>query len=266
MNHRHLRQLLQALQSGHLTVDNAMERLRLLPYEDLDFARIDHHRALRTGLPEVVYGQAKTPEQVAEIMHRLAMVNDVVLCTRASRGMFETVLQVVPHARYHNLAQMIVVGSDEDQQAEPLPGIVIVSAGTSDLPVLEEAAVTVEALGHQVHRLQDCGVAGLHRVLDCLPVLQTAHAIIAVAGMDGALPGVVAGLVSCPVIAVPTIVEYGTSFEGITPLLTMLNSCALGLAVVNIDNGVGAGVLAAMINRQAHCATVEPTSLERPPL
>jgi pyridinium-3,5-biscarboxylic acid mononucleotide synthase len=263
VNHRHIHQLLQSLQSGQLSVDDVIERLRLMPYEDIDFARIDHHRALRTGFPEVVYGRGKTPTQVAAIVQRLVAVNDVVLCTRASRHAFETVVQLVPHAWYHDGAEMIVVRSADHDMPEPLPGIVIVSAGTSDLRVMEEAAITAEAMGHQAHRLQDCGVAGLHRVLDCLPTLQKANAIIAIAGMDGALPGVVAGLVSCPVIAVPTSVGYGASFEGITPLLTMLNSCALGLAVVNIDNGVGAGVLAAMINRQSHHASDRPVSADR---
>jgi NCAIR mutase (PurE)-related protein len=258
VNASRLRQLLHAVQQGGLSIDEALERLRRLPYEDLNFARIDHHRALRTGFPEIVYGRSKTPEQVAAIMQRLAAENDVVLCTHASRPTFEAVAESIPYARYHEPAEMIVIQPAADGAMELLSGIVVISAGTSDLPVMDEVAITAESMGHCIVRLQDCGVAGLHRLLDCLPALQQARVVVAVAGMDGALPGVVAGLVSCPVIAVPTSVGYGVGAGGIAPLLTMLNSCALGLAVVNIDNGVGAGVLAAMINRQSQRATVEP--------
>ena len=225
-----------------------MAELRLLPYEDVGFAKIDHHRALRDALPEVVLGQGKTPEQVAEIARRLAGRAGRVLVTRADRACADAVLAALPDATYHETARAITVDRRNDPKQ---PGVTVLCAGTADLPVAEEAAVTAELMGSAVERVNDVGVAGLHRLLDHLPSLRDARAIVAVAGMEGALPSVVAGLVAVPVIAVPTSIGYGASFGGITPLLAMLNACAAGVAVVNIDNGFGAGYLAAVINRLA---------------
>lgn len=240
--------LLEQVKDGSLSIDQALEKLRLLPYEDLGYARLDHHRALRQGFPEVVFAQGKTPDQVASIMARLSEHNDRVLATRASPEVFEVVVRQIPDAIYHAMGRLIVI--DRLKDPNNLPGIVIASAGTADMPVAEEAAITAELMGNQVVRLYDVGVAGLHRLLDKAEVLRQAHVIIVVAGMEGALASVVAGLVSIPVIAVPTSVGYGASFGGLAPLLTMLNSCAPGVAVVNIDNGYGAGHLASLINRK----------------
>lgn len=250
MDTAYLRQLLDQVHASELSTEDALQRLLELPYENIGIARIDHHRALRTGFPEIVLGDSKTPAQAVAILERLAGRNDTVLCTRASDEIFSAVQEALPHAVYHELSRMIVVRRPESDR-ERLPGVIVVSAGTGDLRVAEEAALTADAMGHLVEQINDVGVAGLHRVLDCVDRLRGAHVIIAVAGMEGALPGVVAGLVDVPVIAVPTSVGYGTSFGGVSALLTMLNSCAMGLAVVNIDNGVGAGAMAAMINRQS---------------
>jgi len=225
-----------------------VEELRLLPYEDIGFAKIDHHRALRDSLPEVVLALGKTPAQTAEIASRLASRADRVLVTRATPEHFEAVRAQVPDAAYQEIARTITV----DRRQEPKqPGVSVLCAGTADLPVAEEAAVTAELMGSEVARLYDVGVAGLHRLLDHLPALRDARALVVVAGMEGALPSVVAGLVAVPVVAVPTSIGYGASFGGIAPLLSMLNSCAAGVSVVNIDNGFGAGYLAAVINRLA---------------
>jgi NCAIR mutase (PurE)-related protein len=243
-----LRELLESLQGGGLSVDEALGRLRNLPYEDLGFAELDHHRALRKGFPEVVFGEGKTPEQIAAIAERLAAQSDRVLITRTDVGAYRAVKERVPDAVYHATARAITL---ELRRHERRPGVVVCCAGTSDLPVAEEAAVTADLMGSAVEKLFDVGVAGLHRLLDRLETLRAAKAIVAVAGMEGALPSVVAGLVPAPVIAVPTSIGYGASFRGLAPLLAMLNSCAPGVAVVNIDNGFGAGYLAAVINRQA---------------
>jgi NCAIR mutase (PurE)-related protein len=219
-----------------------------MPYEDMGFAEVDHHRQLRTGFPEVVLGLGKTPEQIAAIAERLAARSDRLLVTRVDPGAYRAVKEKVPDAIYHAAARAVTL----DRTREPkMPGVVVCCAGTSDLPVAEEAAVTAEIAGSVVERLYDVGVAGLHRLLDKLPALHSANALVVVAGMEGALPSVVAGLVAAPVIAVPTSIGYGASFQGLAPLLAMLNSCAAGVAVVNIDNGFGAGYLAATINRQA---------------
>jgi NCAIR mutase (PurE)-related protein len=231
---------------GSLGEEEALERLRTLPYEDLGFARIDHHRALRTGYPETVYCSGKTPEQVATIFERMAARHACVLATRATTEHAAAAREVVPQAVYHPVARAITVGLETLGPGRP--GIAVVSAGTSDLPVAEEAALTARIFGHAVVRIDDVGVAGLHRLLGTLPELTAARVLIVVAGMEGALPSVVAGLVRAPVVAVPTSVGYGASFGGLAALLTMLNSCAPGVAVVNIDNGFGAGRLAAMIN------------------
>jgi NCAIR mutase (PurE)-related protein len=229
-------------------LDEALTVLRDLPYEDLGFAKVDHHRALREGFPEVILGLGKTPEQIAAIAERLASRGDRVLVTRASPEAFAAVRRVLPDAGYRADARAIVL---ERGTVCRRPGVALLCAGTADLPVAEEAAVTAELIGSEVDRIYDVGVAGIHRLLDSLPRLRAARAIIVVAGMEGALPSVVGGLVSTPVIAVPTSVGYGASLQGIAALLTMLNSCAAGISVVNIDNGFGAGYIAAMINRQS---------------
>ncbi len=229
-------------------MDDVLARLRDLPYEDIGFAELDHHRALRKGFPEVVLGQGKTPEQIAVIAEKIAAHGDRLLITRAGLEAYTAVKGKVPDAAYHASARAITL----DRSREPkLPGVAVCCAGTSDLPVAEEAAVTAELAGSAVERLYDVGVAGLHRLLDKMGSLRAANALVVVAGMEGALPSVVAGLVAAPIVAVPTSIGYGASFRGLAPLLAMLNSCAPGVAVVNIDNGFGAGYLAAVINRQA---------------
>ncbi|MDP2948386.1 MAG: nickel pincer cofactor biosynthesis protein LarB [Chloroflexota bacterium] len=248
MDEAKLRELLVALQSGTLSVDEGLERLRRLPYEDLGFAEIDHHRALRKGFPEVILGEGKTSEQIVAIAGGLLSQGERLLVTRVDASCYAALKESIPDAVYHPTARAIVV----DRCRQPLlAGVTIVCGGTSDLPVAEEAAVTAELMGSEAERVYDVGVAGLHRLLGHLAVLQAAKVVVAVAGMEGALPSVVAGLVAAPVIAVPTSVGYGASFLGLAPLLAMLNSCAPGVAVVNIDNGFGAGYLAAVINRLA---------------
>ncbi|HEU4760054.1 MAG TPA: nickel pincer cofactor biosynthesis protein LarB [Dehalococcoidia bacterium] len=248
MDEKRVRELLESLKAGAVDVEAALERLRHLPYEDLGFAEIDHHRGLRKGFPEVVLGQGKTPQQVAAIAERLAAQGDRLLVTRVDAETYRLVKERVPDAVYHAEARAVTL--DRSGEARR-PGVAVLCAGTSDVPVAEEAAVTAELMGSAVERMYDVGVAGIHRLLDKLETMRRARALVAVAGMEGALPSVVAGLVAAPVIAVPTSVGYGTSFRGLAPLLAMLNSCAAGVAVVNIDNGFGAGYLAAVINRQS---------------
>jgi hypothetical protein len=248
IDHHKLRELLEGVAAGTTGIEAALAELRLLPYEDIGFAKIDHHRALRDALPEVVLAQGKAPAQTAEIASRLAGRAGRVLVTRADRATADAVRAVLPDAAYHEVARCVTL--ERHPQAKQ-PGVTVLCGGTADLPVAEEAAVTAEIMGSAVERVPDVGVAGIHRLLDHLPALSEARAIVAVAGMEGALPSVVAGLVSVPVIAVPTSVGYGASFGGIAPLLAMLNACAAGVAVVNIDNGFGAGYLAAVINRLA---------------
>ena len=226
-----------------------MRLLRDLPYQDLDFAKVDHHRALRKGFPEVVFGQGKTPEQVAGIVEAVLGKSDVVLVTRASLEAFSAVKARVADARYNETCRAVVV--DRSGPAETMPGVLTLCAGTADLPVATEAALTAELMGCQVETVSDVGVAGIHRLLDQREALERARVVIAVAGMEGALPSVVGGLVDAPVIAVPTSVGYGASFQGLAALLAMLNGCAPGVGVVNIDNGFGAGYLAATILRSA---------------
>jgi len=229
---------LEAVSNGSLSVEQAMEALRDLPYTDLGFARVDHHRTLRRGLPEVIYCPGKTPGQVAAIAAKLAELNRVVLATRADDQTYPAVAAACSEARYDPVARLITIGQ---AVARPELGTVaVVSAGTSDLPVAEECAGTLAALGVGVTRTYDVGVAGLHRLLDSLAQIRSADAVVVVAGMDGALPSVLGGLVERPVVAVPTSVGYGASFGGLSALLAMLNSCAAGVAVVNIDNGFGA--------------------------
>lgn len=247
MNRDALRKLLEEIKAGSTDIDSALEQLRHLPYEDLGYARLDHHRALRTGVPEVVYCAGKTPDQVAEIMERLAAKHTRIMGTRASDEAAAAVAKLLPESKYNEVAKIIVVDREPKEMSESDPYVAVCAAGTSDLPVAEEAAVTIETLGSRVHRLWDVGVAGLHRLVEHRALLADAGAIVAVAGMEGALPSVIAGLSGGPVIAVPTSIGYGASFGGLSALLTMINSCAPGVTVVNIDNGFGAGYAAHMI-------------------
>ena len=250
MTPEQLRGILDEVERGTTTAARAADRLtgmlRRMPFEDLGFARVDHHRAVRQGFPEVIFGAGKTPEQVAAIAERLVAAGQTLLVTRTDAAAYAAVARVVPDARFHAEARVI------SRKAEAAPtgqGVVlVVAAGTSDVAVAEEARVSAEVLGNQVDALYDAGVAGLHRLLSEHERLDGARVIIAVAGMEGALPSVVGGLVRAPVIAVPTSVGYGASFGGLTALLAMLNSCAAGVAVVNIDNGFGAAALASAIN------------------
>jgi NCAIR mutase (PurE)-related protein len=259
MNQEALLTLLRHVRQGRTSPDDAAARLRHLPYEDLGFARMDNHRALRQGFPEVIFCEGKTVEQVAAIAGRIVERHGTLLATRATASVFEAVKAVAPRAIYHPLSRAIVLKASRPAQA--IGRVLIVSAGTSDIPVAEEAAVTADVLGSRVETRYDVGVAGLHRILDARSALEAARVIVVAAGMDGVLPSVVGGLVAKPVIAVPTSVGYGASFHGLAALLTMLNSCAAGVAVVNIDNGFGAGVLAHRIN--AVGASREPRAVSR---
>jgi len=253
-----LRKLLERLQRGGCSVDEALARLRTLPFEDLGFAKVDHHRALRCGFPEVIYGEGKTPTQVEAIFAKRVAAGGNVLVTRASAEAFNAVAQTHAQAEYHEVARAITL---RQQPVQPSAGtIAIISAGTADLPVAEEARITAEIMDQATTALYDVGVAGLHRLLAHAEVLHTSQVLIVVAGMEGALASVVGGLVDKPVIAVPTSTGYGASFQGIAPLLTMLNSCAAGVTVVNIDNGFGAGYTAALINRLADSSKSESES------
>ena len=229
-----------------LGVDDVVSQLKELPYQDLGFAKIDHHRSLRKGFPEVIFGQGKSPEQVASIAAAVLQQSDRLLVTRTNQEAFSAVRVSVPDANYDETARTIIVDRRDDRKL--VPGVMVVCAGTADLPVAREATVTAELMDCEVEQVFDVGVAGIHRLLEQLPSLQKARVIVAVAGMEGALPSVIGGLVKAPVIAVPTSVGYGASFEGLAALLAMLNSCANGIGVVNIDNGFGAGYLAALIN------------------
>ena len=243
-----VRALLESVQGGTVAIEDAMERLRTLPYETVgNFAHLDQHRSLRCGFPEVVFGQGKTSEQVVQIVQRLSERNDRVLVTRVTPEMSAEVLLQVPDMRYDASARILVLDKNADREKKP--GVYVLTAGTADIPVAEEAALTADLMGNAVERLYDVGVAGIHRLLNQVERLRSARVVVVVAGMDGALPSVVGGLVSVPVIAVPTSVGYGASFNGLAALLTMLNSCATGVAVVNIDNGFGAGVMASRINQ-----------------
>ena len=232
-----------------MTADEAASRLTSQAYEDLGFAKVDHDRALRKGFPEVILGDGKTAGQVAQLAQAVLARSDRLLATRVGQEAADAVVSAVPDAVYHETARVVVV--DRRGDVEPVRGVVVASAGTSDAPVAEEAALTAELMDCAVVRLVDVGVAGIHRLLDRLDVLRQASVVVAVAGMEGALPSVIGGLVSAPVIAVPTSVGYGASFGGAAALLAMLNSCAPGVAVVNIDNGFGAGYMAATIARLA---------------
>jgi len=239
--------LLTQVRRGRVTVDAAMERLRDMPYENLGFARIDHHRPLRQGMPEVIFGRGKTPAQIENLVRRMLRHGHNVLVTRTDAATFERVREVAPQAKFHPLSGAIAIRSERKLRGRGM--ILVITAGTTDIPVAEEALVTADIMGNRVEPLYDCGVAGLHRLLGESKALKRARVVIVAAGMEGALPSVVGGLVAAPVIAVPTSVGYGASYRGLAALLGMMNSCAPNVAVVNIDNGFGAGYLASVINR-----------------
>jgi NCAIR mutase (PurE)-related protein len=249
MDQERLKNLLDAVAAGHTPVQAAVEALTHLPGEDIEFAHIDHHRSLRKGFPEVIFGESKTADQIVAIMKRMARQEQVILATRVDAEKAEAILYAFPEARYDAPARMLIL------EKNPLPrigrgNILVLSAGTSDIPVAREAYLTAKTMGHAVAAINDVGVAGIHRLFAHKAEIEKATVLVVVAGMEGALPSVVAGMVGRPIIAVPTSVGYGTSFGGITALLAMLNSCSSNVAVVNIDNGFGGGYMAAMINRE----------------
>ena len=256
MNSKNLRTLFEQVQKKKISPDEAVERLRHLPFEDLGFAKVDHHRAIRQGVPEVIFSQGKTPRQVAEIFSRLAAHGNNVLATRANEEQYSAVLALAKGGKsqkkylpeYLPLARAIVLKRDRKRYGKGV--IVVVSAGTSDIPVAEEAVITAELMGNEVKHIYDVGVAGIHRLLAHREELTKARVVVVCAGMEGALPSVVGGLVGVPVVAVPTSVGYGAAFEGLAALLGMMNSCASNVSVVNIDNGFGGGYVASLINRR----------------
>jgi NCAIR mutase (PurE)-related protein len=241
-----LKRLLKDVQDGKVKLDEAFEQLKVLPFSDLQFAKVDHHRTLRKGFPEVIFRPGKTLEQVCQIASELLLKEQDVMITKADKEVFLGVKKIAPIARYYKDAKIILV----ERKARPKVGnVLVIAGGTADLPVAEEAALTCEVMGNKVSRVYDVGVAGIHRLFAYQDVLAKARVIIAVAGMEGALPSIIGGLVSAPIIAVPTSIGYGASFQGLAPLLTMLNTCSPGIAVVNIDNGFGAGYIASLINQ-----------------
>lgn len=242
-----LKELLVNIKESKTSIDEAVEKLKDLPFKELGYAKIDNHREIRVGYPEVIYCAGKTIEQVKGIIEFMLTKNNNILGTRATIEMFNEVKQICPEAEYNNLGRTITIKKKQLQITDT--SIAVVTAGTSDIPVAEEAAVTAEILGNKVDRIFDVGVAGIHRLFSRLDAIRAAKVVIVIAGMEGALASVVGGLVDKPVIAVPTSVGYGASFGGLSALLTMLNSCASGISVVNIDNGFGAGYLASMINK-----------------
>jgi hypothetical protein len=261
MNHNALRSLLEEVRDGKLAPDDAVERLRALPFADLGDSKVDLHREIRHGRPEVVFCKGKTPEQVAAIVERLIEAGQRVLATRATREMHARCMEFAPDLYYFPAS-----GVMSDAPLDPTTGrglVLVVSAGTSDIPIAEEAALTARALGARAETIYDVGVSGLHRLLAHVDRLQRARALVVVAGMEGALPSVVGGLVAAPVIAVPTSIGYGASFGGLAALLGMLNSCAANVSVVNIDNGFGAGYVAGLINRAACAAEATPPAEAR---
>jgi NCAIR mutase (PurE)-related protein len=247
MTEEQLRQILTEIRSGALADEDALELLRRLPFQDLGFANVDHHRTIRQGFPEVIFGAGKTADHVARIVGAMLPGGHNILVTRANREQFASVQAVEPAAEFHEPARAIVINRDPVIRGKGT--VMVVSAGTSDIPVAEEALITLRVMGNNTDVLYDVGVSGLHRLLDRHERLAAARVLIVVAGMEGALPSVVGGLVSVPVIAVPTSIGYGASFGGVTALLSMLNSCASNVTVVNIDNGFGAGMVASLINR-----------------
>ena len=247
MNSKDIEKLLKEVKKGETSVADAMQTLKNFPYTDLGFARIDNHREMRTGYPEVIYCAGKSVEQVREIVRVMSERENNVIGTRANQEMFDAVKSILPDAVYYQMARIISI--QKKKQKMPTTSIAVITAGTSDMPVAEEAAITAELLGNKVLRIYDAGVAGIHRLVDKLPEIRKCRVVIVIAGMEGALASVVGGLVDMPVIAVPTSVGYGASFGGISALLAMLTSCSTGVTVVNIDNGFGAGFSASMINK-----------------
>ncbi len=248
MDNKQLKDLIAGIRSGQVSTEAALQSLKKLPFEDLGYAKVDHHRCLRNGVPEVIYCEGKTVDQVKGIVERMIPHHGNILATRADSRVFDGILSVTQDCQYHEMARIVVV---KPRPVEEVGRIAVVCAGTSDIPVAEEAVVTAATLGNRVDRLYDVGVAGLHRLLNSCEDLFKANVAVVIAGMEGALASVVGGLVSCPVIGVPTSVGYGASFGGIAALLSMLNSCASGVSVVNIDNGFGAGYQASLINKIA---------------
>ena len=246
VSEQRLRRWMRAVRNGRRPPQALIEELRRLPFDDLGFARLDTHRRIRRGLPEVVFSDGKTPQQILAIVRRVIAAHELVLLTRLDPRTFDEIRRAIPALRYEPTARLAFLPSRSRPRLRGL--VVVITGGTSDLPVAEEAAMTLQLLGSRVARLYDVGVAGVHRLLGQWPLLQRARAIVVIAGMEGALASVVTGLVRAPVVAVPTSVGYGASFQGIAPLLTMLNSCAPGVGVVNIDNGFGAAYLAHVIN------------------
>jgi hypothetical protein len=247
MDRDRIRQLLEDVSVGRTSVDSALRALKSLPYEDLGYAKIDTHRDLRCGFPEVIFCKGKTIEQITGIVTAFPHEDKFLMATKAERDVYETIRKVRSDTIYYEVAKIVLVGQPKPKRTEKM--ILVVSAGTSDIPVAEEAAVVAEVTGNRVDREYDIGVAGVHRLFENKEKLFKANVIVVVAGMDGALVSIVGGMVSCPIIAVPTSVGYGASFGGLAALLSMLNSCAPGVAVVNIDNGFGAGYLASIINK-----------------
>jgi NCAIR mutase (PurE)-related protein len=238
------------MKDGKIAITDVLNRLKILPFEDIGFAKIDHHRTLRKGFPEVIYGPGKTSDQLIEIVNKLSAQSSKILITRTDASEFLKIQELIPDAVYNHIASAIVINRNYDEKI--IPGVIVVSAGTGDLSVAEEAAITAELMGNRVERVWDVGVAGIQRLLSYLPMMNESNVVVAVAGMDGALPSVLSGLLPIPIVAVPTSVGYGSSFEGLAALLTMLNSCSPGVSVVNIDNGFGAGYLAGIINRNTY--------------
>ena len=246
MGEEEIKKILQQFKSGQMEIKEVLDRLKHFPYDDLDFAKIDNQRQLRKGFPEVIFCQGKTLEQITKIAQRLKETGSKIIATRAAPEVYQEIKKIIPEVTYFKEARIVAV---EEKKKVSSKFILVVSGGTADIPVAEEAVVIAELMDNRVERLYDVGVAGLHRLLTNSKKLLAANVLIVVAGMEGALPSVVGGLVSKPIIAVPTSVGYGANFKGLSALLTMLNSCAPGLAVVNIDNGFGAGYMASMINQ-----------------
>lgn len=257
MQESDIKELLDRVKTGSMSVEDAMQSLKDLPYHDMGFASVDHHRTLRTGFPEAVFGQGKSAEQISAIMQELLLKGGTIMATRVDETKAMAVSRDIPDAVYYKEARILAAGdaitAEEDEPQSALrhqKSVAVVSAGTADMPVAEEAAVTAQLLGNEVYRVYDVGVAGIHRLLSKLQLIRDCNVVIVVAGMEGALASVVGGLVDMPVIAVPTSVGYGANLGGVTTLLAMLNSCANGIGVVNIDNGYGAAYLASVINRK----------------
>jgi pyridinium-3,5-biscarboxylic acid mononucleotide synthase len=247
MDIKRIKKILNDVKKGSMSIEEAYASFKNLPYEDLGHAKIDNHRTMRKGFPEVIYCEGKTNSQIIEILKRLLNNHSAIMATRADKDVYSAVKKAVPAAKYHEMARIITVGNIQKKRAGG--NILIISAGTADMKVAEEAGVTAEFLGNPVERLYDVGVAGIHRLLSNMKKMNKASVMVVVAGMEGALASVVGGISDVPVIAVPTSIGYGASFKGLAALLAMLNSCAPGVAVVNIDNGFGAGVMASMINK-----------------